>query len=343
MKIVADSKIPYLKGLLEPVAQEVAYVPGGEIDNATVRDAQVLLTRTRTRCDRALLEGSKVEFIGTATIGMDHIDLDYCRHHGIAVENAPGCNAPAVAQWVHASILQWVQARNIKQPLTLGIVGVGHVGSIVARWARQLGYRVLLNDPPLAEENAHHSPLTSHLSTLPSPLSPLPLLQRECDIITFHTPLTREGKYPTWHLCDKDFLDGMQRCKLIINAARGAVCDNEALLQWHGDLALDCWEGEPSINRHLLNKAMVATPHIAGYSLQGKQRGTAMIVEALNRRYGWHITPQQASTPLKGASMVTAQSILESYNPLADTARLKASPETFEQQRNSYTLREETR
>ena len=117
MKIVADSKIPYLKGLLEPVAQEVAYVPGGEIDNATVRDAQVLLTRTRTRCDRALLEGSKVEFIGTATIGMDHIDLDYCRHHGIAVENAPGCNAPAVAQWVHASILQWVQARNIKQPL----------------------------------------------------------------------------------------------------------------------------------------------------------------------------------------------------------------------------------
>ena len=169
------------------------------------------------------------------------------------------------------------------------------------------------------------------------------MLQRECDIITFHTPLTREGKYPTWHLCDKDFLDGMQRCKLIINAARGAVCDNEALLQWHGDLALDCWEGEPSINRNLLNKAMVATPHIAGYSLQGKQRGTAMIVEALNRRYGWHITPQQASTPLKGASVVTAQSILESYNPLADTARLKASPETFEQQRNSYTLREETR
>ena len=186
MKIVADSKIPYLKGLLEPVAQEVAYVPGGEIDNATVRDAQVLLTRTRTRCDRALLEGSKVEFIGTATIGMDHIDLDYCRHHGIAVENAPGCNAPAVAQWVHASILQWVQARNIKQPLTLGIVGVGHVGSIVARWTRQLGYRVLLNDPPLAEENAHHSPLTSPLSPLPSHLSPLTLLQRECDIITFH-------------------------------------------------------------------------------------------------------------------------------------------------------------
>ena len=347
MKIVADSKIPYLKGLLEPVAQEVAYVPGGEIDNACGARCTGAAHPHPHPLRPSVARGQQGQFIGTATIGTDHIDLDYCRHHGIAVENAPGCNAPAVAQWVHASILQWVQARNIKQPLTLGIVGVGHVGSIVARWARQLGYRVLLNDPPLAEENAHHSPLTSPLSPLPShlslsSLSPLPLLQRECDIITFHTPLTREGKYPTWHLCDKDFLDGMQRCKLIINAARGAVCDNEALLQWHGDLALDCWEGEPSINRNLLNKAMVATPHIAGYSLQGKQRGTAMIVEALNRRYGWHITPQQASTPLKGASVVTAQSILESYNPLADTARLKASPETFEQQRNSYTLREET-
>ena len=330
MKIVADSKIPYLKGLLEPMVQEVVYMPGGEIDNATVRDAQVLLTRTRTRCDRKLLEDSDVEFIGTATIGMDHIDLDYCHQHDITVENAPGCNAPAVAQWVHASILKWAEARNMQQPLTLGIVGVGHVGSIVARWAQQLGYRILLNDPPLAENNS---------SLLP--LSPLDLLQRECDIITFHTPLTREGKYPTWHLCDQEFLDGLRRCRLILNAARGAVCDNDALMKWHGDLALDCWEREPSINRDLLEKAFVATPHIAGYSLQGKQRGTAMIVEALNRRYGWNVKSQQASTPLKGANKVTAQSILDSYNPLDDTVRLKASPSTFEQQRNTYPLRQE--
>ena len=148
MKIVADSKIPYLKGLLEPVAQEVLYVPGAEIDSTVVREAQVLLTRTRTRCDRTLLEGSQVQLIGTATIGTDHIDLDYCRSRGIAVVNAPGCNAPAVAQWVHASILQWLESRKALGPVTLGVVGGGHVGSIVARWARQLGYRVLLNDPP---------------------------------------------------------------------------------------------------------------------------------------------------------------------------------------------------
>lgn len=336
MKIVADSKIPYLKGLLEPVAQEVRYVPGSEITSDTLRDAQVLLTRTRTRCDRELLEGSSVEFIGTATIGTDHIDLDYCHQRGIAVENAPGCNAPAVAQWVHASILQWLAARNITHPITLGIVGVGHVGSIVARWAQQLGYRVLLNDPPLEEQIKETT-----LSPLPSPLSPLSSLLKNCDIITFHTPLTREGKHPTWHLCDDQFLNSLQRCKLIINAARGAVCDNEALLRWHGDVALDCWEGEPTINSELLERAFIATPHIAGYSVQGKQRGTAMIIESLNRRYGWDIQPVHATTPLLGAQAVTPQSILASYNPLHDTEFLKSAPTTFESLRNNYPLRNE--
>ena len=360
MKIVADSKIPYLKGLLEPVAQEVLYVPGSEINKEVLRDAKVLLTRTRTHCDQSLLEGTAVEFIGTATIGTDHIDLDYCRQHGITVVNAPGCNAPAVAQWTHASILQWLEAQRtpLDHPLTLGIVGVGHVGSIVARWAHQLGYRVLLNDPPLAEELCNvdvHSSSPSKIEGVGGSMndcalcimnsalknSPLSTLHCKCDIITFHTPLTSEGKYPTWHLCDEQFLNSLQRCKLIINAARGAVCDNEALLRWHGDIALDCWEGEPNINRELLDKAFIATPHIAGYSLQGKQRGTAMIIEALNRRYGWNIQPVQASTPLKGAEYVTPQSILDSYNPLIDTARLKASPDTFESQRNNYLLRNE--
>ncbi len=340
MKIVADSKIPFLKGLLEPVAQEVLYVPGSDITNEVLRDAQVLLTRTRTRCDRHLLQGTAVKFIGTATIGTDHIDLDYCSHNGITVVNAPGCNAPAVAQWVHSTILQWLAAQPapLDHPLTLGIVGVGHVGSIVARWAHQLGYRVLLNDPPLEEQATDTN---SELLTLKSKLIDIYTLHRKCDIITFHTPLTRDGDYPTWHLCDEAFLNGLQRCRLIINAARGAVCDNEALLRWQGDIALDCWEGEPNINRELLEKAFVATPHIAGYSLQGKQRGTSMIIEALNRHFGWNITPVQASTPLKGAENVTPQTIIDSYNPLIDTAHLKSAPTTFESLRNNYPLRNE--
>ncbi len=340
MKIVADSKIPFLKGLLEPVAQEVLYVPGSDITNEVLRDAQVLLTRTRTRCDRHLLQGTAVKFIGTATIGTDHIDLNYCSHNGITVVNAPGCNAPAVAQWVHSTILQWLAAKPapLDHPLTLGIVGVGHVGSIVARWAHQLGYRVLLNDPPLEEQATDTN---SELLTLNSKLIDLSTLQCKCDIITFHTPLTRDGDYPTWHLCDEAFLNSLQRCRLIINAARGAVCDNEALLRWQGDIALDCWEGEPNINRELLDKAFVATPHIAGYSLQGKQRGTSMIIEALNRHFGWNITPVQASTPLKGAENVTPQTIIDSYNPLIDTAHLKSAPTTFESLRNNYPLRNE--
>lgn len=330
MKIVADSKIPFLAGLLEPNAQEVVYVAASEIDAHVVRDAQVLLTRTRTRCDRSLLEGSAVEMIGTATIGTDHIDMDYCRNHGIAVVNAPGCNAPAVAQWVHAAILKWREMRHHQDhPLTLGVVGVGHVGSIVARWARQLGYRVLLNDPPRAAAEGSGQ------------FVDIAALQQECDIITFHTPLTLEGEYATWHLCGEEFLAGLNRCKLLLNAARGGVCDNDALLQWHGDVALDCWEHEPAINRELLDKAFAATPHIAGYSLQGKQRGTAMVIEALNRRYGWDVKPVQASTPLKGAEHVTEQAILDSYNPLNDTALLKSSPESFEHLRNTYHLRQE--
>lgn len=331
MKIVADSKIPYLERILEQVAQEVCYVPAQEITAQVVRDANVLLTRTRTRCDSELLEGSKVEFIGTATIGTDHIDLDYCRKKGIKVVNAPGCNAPAVAQWVHATILQWMKANNVSGNITLGVVGVGHVGSIVARWAQQLGYNVLLNDPPIFDSG----------KSFTYPLFPLALLQQECDIITFHTPLTKDGKYPTWHLCDEAFLHGLQRCKLIVNAARGAVCDNEALLRWQGDVALDCWEHEPAIGRDLLDKALVATPHIAGYSRQGKMRGTSMVIEALNRHYGWHLPVPEIDKPFIGADDVTPQLIMDSYNPLLDTDALKSSPHLFESMRNQYYLREE--
>ena len=329
MKIVADDKIPYLKGLLEPHAEQVSYLPATAIDRAAVADARVLLTRTRTRCTRELLEGSRVEIIGTATIGTDHIDLDYCRHAGIEVVNAPGCNAPAVAQWVHATILQWMRAKNHDTRPTLGVVGAGHVGSIVARWGRELGYRVLVNDPPRAEREGSEG------------FSTLEQLQRECHIITFHTPLTLTGEHRTHHLCDHGFLEGLHCCRLLLNAARGAVCDTTALLDWHGDVAIDCWEGEPAINHRLLDRAFVATPHIAGYSLEGKQRGTAMIIDALNRRYGWDVKAVEAAPPAGGAPNVDAALIAGSYNPLADTRALREHPDHFEALRNSYTLRHE--
>ena len=335
MKVIVDSHIPHIQGLIEPYA-EVLYLEPGDINREAVHDADALIIRTRTRCDAALLDGSSVRFIGSATIGTDHIDLDYCAAHGITVHNAPGCNAPAVAQWVFCAIAAWMRQRHITSPvgLTLGIVGVGHIGSIVARWGRALGFTVLLNDPPraLAEKTG---------MALDTVFLPLEELQRRCDIITFHTPITRDGKWPTWHLCDQAFLDGLDHCRLILDAARGPIADNAALLGWHGDVGLDCWENEPDISRELLAKAIVATPHIAGYSAEGKQRGTAMMLEALNGFYGWDIPIPTISSPATGAAQVTLDGIAASYDILADTAALKADPASFESLRNHYSHRPE--
>ena len=334
MRIIVDSHIPHIQGLIEPRA-EVLYLEPGDITRDAVRDADALIVRTRTRCDAALLDGSRVRFIGSATIGTDHINVDYCAAHGITVRNAPGCNAPAVAQWVLCAIAAWMRHHGISitEDLTLGIVGVGHIGSIVARWGRQLGFTVLLNDPP--RENGDGS--------FDDIFSPLEELQRRCDIITFHTPLTRDGQWPTWHLCDQAFLESLTRCRLILNAARGPIADNTALLGWHGDIALDCWENEPNISRELLEKTIVATPHIAGYSLQGKQRGTAMMLAALNEHYGWDIPVPVIDAPATDAEQVTLDGIAASYDIIADTARLKSAPADFESQRNHYPHRQEYR
>ena len=332
MRIVVDSHIPHIRGLIEPRA-DVLYLEPGDINREVVRDVDALIVRTRTRCDAALLDGSRVRFIGSATIGTDHIDLDYCASRGITVRNAPGCNAPAVAQWVFCAIAAWMRYQGIThtQGLTLGVVGVGHIGSIVARWAAQLGFTVLLNDPPREKRDGSFDVI----------FEPLETLQRRCDIITFHTPITREGSWPTWHLCDQAFLDDLTRCRLILNAARGPITDNAALLGWHGNVALDCWEHEPDISSALLDKAIVATPHIAGYSREGKQRGTAMMLQALNEYFGWDIRIPTVTSPATGAAQVTLDGIAASYDIMADTARLKTSPATFESQRNHYPHRPE--
>ncbi len=326
MKIIVENHIPYIQGLLEPVAQ-VEYLPSDAITPQAVRDAHALLVRTRTRCDAALLAGSSVQFVGTATIGTDHIDLDYCREHGIEVANAPGCNAPAVAQWVFASIGAWLAHRGIAswQGMCLGVVGVGHVGSIVARWARQLGFTVLQCDPPRAQREGAGE------------FVGLDVIEREAHIVTFHTPLDSS----TRHLCGAQFLSRLQRCRLVMNAARGAIADTQALLGWQGDVAIDCWEHEPAISAELLDRALVATPHIAGYSADGKRRGTAMVVEALNRHFGLGVVPVPAQAPVLGAAQVTMQQIAASYNPLLDTAALRSDPSQFERLRNHYDLRPE--
>ncbi len=336
MKFLIESHIPYIKGLIEPFA-EVQYLEPEEFTPQTVADADAIIIRTRTTCNANLLDNSKCQFIGTATIGTDHIDLQYCRDKGIKVCNAAGCNAPAVAQYVLATIAHFLDADKSASPadITIGIVGVGHVGSIVERFAKECGFKTLLCDPPraIAEGNGKFVDLNQ--------------IAQQADIITFHTPLTKHGEHKTMHLCDQDFLNRLAKCKLMINSARGAVISNNDLAEYlkHSNLAvaIDCWEGEPELNPELLKKAFVATPHIAGYSAEGKMRATAMIIKQINKHFNWNITPQAVNciTPTKGANNVTLQRIAESYNPLDDTIALKNSPETFESQRNHYNLRHE--
>ncbi len=329
--VIVEDKIPFIHGALEPYCR-VTYLPSEAIDAEAMRTADALITRTRTRCDAALLDCSPCCFIATATIGLDHIDLDYCRRHGIKAVNAPGCNAPAVAQWVLASAL--TLRHEDPRTLTMGIVGVGHVGGQLERWARQLGYRLLLCDPPRAEKEGADGFIS------------LDTVAAEADIITFHTPLTRIGHHSTYHLAGDHFFNSLLRRPLVMNAARGPVMDTAAAIRAIdqgrvSSMAVDTWEGEPSIDPQLLRLADIATPHIAGYSLMGKARATAMALDAFTAHFHLpHIDPmgQQAKAP---ASIVTAESILAGYDPMADTLTLKASPLTLERQRDFYPLRPE--
>lgn len=348
MKVIIEKNIPFIHGLLDGMAT-VEYLAPEEITPAAMHDADALITRTRTRCDAALLDGSRCRFIATATIGTDHIDLDYCRAHGITVANAPGCNAPAVAQYVLASILTYREddwrvvgnAVSAGDPdalkgIVLGVVGVGHVGSIVARWAEGLGMRVLRVDPPRVEAEGE-----AGFATLVD-------CAREADIITFHTPFTRNGAHPTFHLADASFFDTLKRRPLIINSARGPIVDNAALVDAldAGKVSgamIDCWENEPSISPELLSRAFIATPHIAGYSREGKIRATTMALDAFTRHFSLPAVSPAETVDFSVPEHPSAKSILATYNPLDDTARLRSAPASFETLRNRYDYRPEVR
>lgn len=323
MKVIVDNKIPYIKEAINRIADEVVFLPGADFTKEAVKDADALIVRTRTRCNRELLEGTQVKFIATATIGYDHIDTEYCREAGITWTNCPGCNAGSVEQYVRSvlDLLQRKKGVDLKNA-TIGIVGVGHVGSRVARMAKLLGMRVLLNDPPRADKGE-------------SGFVDLATIARECDVITFHTPLIQEGIYRTYHLVDKDFLFSLKRAPYLINSSRGEVVDTASLLASLAagkvkDVVIDTWENEPRISRDLLEAAFLATPHIAGYSADGKANATRMSLEALCRFFGMEV--EFEITPPEGPS---------DYDPTRDSEWLKADPEKFEWFRGNYPIRRE--
>lgn len=338
MKIIIDDKIPYIKEAIEIMVDEVIYAPGKDFTHDLVKDADALIIRTRTRCNRDLLEGSRVKFIATATIGFDHIDTEYCRLAGIEWVNAPGCNSASVAQYIQSSLLIWKSLRNkIPGELTIGIVGVGNVGGKIAKVAQDFGMRVLLNDLP-REEKEGSAMFTS-----------LQRITEECDIITFHVPLYKEGKYKTFHLADESFFHSLQRKPIIFNTSRGEVIETNALLQainngTISDAVIDVWENEPDINRELLEKVLIGTPHIAGYSADGKANATRMSLDSLCRFFHlnatYEINPPTPANPIIEAKS-REEALLKIYNPMEDYHRLKANPEQFESLRGNYPVRRE--
>jgi erythronate-4-phosphate dehydrogenase len=347
INVVADDKIPFLKGVLEPFA-DIVYVPGSQITNSTLRGADALLTRTRTKCTADLLERTRVKFIGTATIGYDHIDTGYCAMNNIKWANAPGCNSSSVQQYITAALLKLENDKNfVLKGKTIGIIGVGNVGSKVEKTARILGMNVLLNDPPRARKEGAENFVSIY-----------ELLKRS-DIVTMHVPLIPEGDDATFHLMNDSTFKLMREDAWFINTSRGEITDTSAVYKalLSGNLAgaiLDVWENEPDIDAGLLSHSFLATPHIAGYSADGKANGTAMTVNALSSIFNlplktWY--PDKIPDPsipvlkINGEKRsdedIIREAVFHTYDIKEDYTRLRKSPADFEKQRGSYPLRRE--
>jgi len=367
MKIVIDSKIPFIHGFAELLG-DVSYIDGADIKAENVRDADVLIIRTRTHCNSKLLGNSKVRFIATATIGYDHLDVDFLKKSGIKWTNCPGCNASSVAQYIQNSLLLlaahgcWENNHTITPPntlvkkldydvfknLTLGIVGVGHVGTQILLMAKKLGFkRIILCDPPRAKREKNYE-IFSTLNELAC----------NSDIITFHTPLTYKGKnteYPTYHLADENFFSKLRRGAVIINTSRGEVIKTETLKHTlkAGKVRaaiIDTWENEPFIDQELLHMAFIATPHIAGYSADGKSNSTCMALKSVAIFLEKDFSPFEKICPPslppnffyypEGSGWKIADE-LRLYDPTRDSLALKENPYYFERLRNNYPLRRE--
>ncbi len=330
MKIIVDDKIPYIREKLTQLADDVVALPGAQISAEDVRDADALIVRTRTHCNEQLLSGSRVQLVATATIGFDHIDTEYLQQAGISWTNCPGCNSGSVAQYLECSLLLLAQQKGLSlQKSTLGIVGCGHVGSKVKVVGERLGMRILVCDPLLDNED--------YVS--------MDVIEREADVITFHVPLTHEGQYATYHLADQTFFHRLSRVPYIINTSRGEVVDGDALLSALNeglvrDAVIDVWEHEPQISLQLLNRVYIGTPHIAGYSADGKVNADNMVIDALCQHF--HLAhPGRIVAPQLPSDFLYTGQPLELYNPLTDSEKLRQNPNEFEYLRNHYPLRRE--
>ena len=337
-KIVIDDKIPYIKETISKLTNRAVYIPGNMIGNDDIRDADALIIRTRTHCDARLLKGSNVKFVATATIGYDHIDTNFMEQAGIKWINCPGCNASSVAQYIDAVLTLIKTEKHIDiQKQTIGIVGCGHVGRKVVEVARRKGMNILVCDPPRSDAEGEKGFVS------------MEQIAKEADIITFHVPLTKEGRYPTYHLANETLFDSLSKRPIIINSSRGAVVDNDALLYAINynkvkDAVIDTWENEPNINKELLKRVWIGTPHIAGYSADGKTNADNMVISALCDFFSLPKQPAICPPEIPNADLCPKnedERTLFFYNPIPESNKLKLEPEKFEWFRNNYPLRRE--
>lgn len=349
IKIIADDKIPFLKGVFEPVA-DIDYYSGKEINSEIVKNADALITRTRTKCNEELLDGSSIKVITTATIGYDHIDTKYCEENNIKWLNAPGCNSGSVKQYITSALFTIAEKEKFNlADKTIGIVGVGNVGSKIQNVAEALGMKILLNDPPRERKEGGKN------------FCSLNKIKNESDIITFHVPLNKNGIDKTYQLADDLFFDQLKKKPIIVNSSRGEVVKTSSLKNAIkegkiSNVILDVWENEPEIDLELLDIVDIATPHIAGYSADGKANGTSVCVNAINEYFNLGLTKNwfpenvpivkngneiSVNTKNKSEQNIFADIIFSTYKILEDDMRLRISPQTFEKQRGDYPIRRE--
>jgi erythronate-4-phosphate dehydrogenase len=310
MKIICATNMPFVLEAFSTLG-EARILEGRDISATDVRDAGILALRSTTQVNRALLAGSQVRFVGTATIGTDHLDLAYFQEAGIHWCFAPGCNANSVSEYITAALLTLGERHGITlEGKTIGVIGVGNVGSRVVKKARALGMRVLMNDPPRERaesgvrntesgvRNTESGVRNTESGVQDNEVSHFVGLDRilaESDIITVHVPLTKDGPDKTFHLADADFFSRARKGLIFLNAARGAVVDTPALLKaldlgQVGHVVLDTWEGEPKYRADMLARVDLGTPHIAGHSFEGKVMGTVMVYREACRFLGVSVT-----------------------------------------------------
>ncbi|MFA6978306.1 MAG: 4-phosphoerythronate dehydrogenase [Ignavibacteriaceae bacterium] len=349
MKIVVDENVAFAEEAFSKFG-EVQLLHGREIDQSVLKNTDALIVRSITKINKELLEGTSVTFVGTATIGTDHVDLEYLNERSIGFADAKGCNADAVAEYVFTALFAAAVKKNISlKDKTIGVVGVGNIGSRIVKLAEAYGLKVLMNDPPRQkkESNSDFVPLEEILIA---------------DIITIHTPLTYEGDDKTFHLFNRANLLQIKEGTIFINASRGEVVDNIALSNLLDEnkitAILDVWENEPNIGQELIKKVLYATPHVAGYSLEGKINGTKMMVDAMNKFFNKNILWQQELPECKNSELEipdasTEEEILASlfekiYNIEDDSKPLKTFSgdkeslgKYFDLLRKEYPLRRE--